>query len=1261
MKNNLLTTLSLFMVFVFTAGLQAENIKYGENWGKQGFNLVQSKTTNANVVFSVNEFNMDLMQINDENMHVLSMPGVMLPNEVGAPNLPGNGKFIAIPQGAKAVLEIVSMQTETYQNINVVPSHNIPFETSDDPLIYEKNPEIYNTNGYYPAEPVKLSEISQLRGVDFVILGITPFQYNPVTKELIVYKNIEVNVRFEGGTGQFGDNRVRSRWWDPILSDNLLNYNILPKIDYAKRFADNAANSDDDECEYIIISPDGADYQAWADSLRKFRSEQGILTKVFTLTEVGGNSTTAIEAFINNAYNSWSEPPAACLLLGDYGYSATNNILSPIHNNYCASDNIYADVTGNNLPEVVFARMTANNNDQLTTMVTKCLDYERTPPTSMSYYGKPITACGWQTERWFQICAESCGGFWNNELGKSTERINAIYSGTPGSTWSTAQNTSTVVNYFGPNGQGYIPATPNTLGGWTGGNSTMINNAIENGSFMMLHRDHGNTTLWGEPAYSTVNIGQLDNDELVFVFSINCLTGKYNMSGECFAEKFHRHTKNGHNAGAVGIIAASETSYSFVNDTYVWGMFDNMWPDFMPDYTTTPASRGVLPAFGNAAGKIHLAASSWPYNTGNKVVTYHLFHHHGDAFQVIHYDMPQDISMTHPSSFAPGTSSITMTATPGTLIGISMDGELIGSGTAAMGSVTIPLTTTLQVGDIVKIVGTNQNFKRYEALVPVEDMLVATFSADTTQVCTGGMVNFFDQSIGDPTEWEWTFEGGTPETSTVQYPTDIEYTAAGSFDVTLKVTNQYSTDTHTWENYINVYNEATPTIDIQADHAEICTGDQVMIIATCINQGENPLYEWYVNAMLIVDINDTIYLDNLADGDVIHCDMTSSRPCVTQPTVTSNDITMIVHDYVAVDVAINTPTTDVCEGNEVVFTATPSNPGANPIYTWYVNGNVAGDNSDTFTTTTITDQDVVSCELNSSEFCTTGNPAVSNNITMTVLPSEIVSVSIDATATTLCEGETVTFTATPVNPGATPMYEWKLNGNTVGTDSDTYTTDALLDQDVVICEMYADHDCSVPNPAASNAITMNIDMLPVQPDVPDGPSQVDTYVTLTSDYTVPVVAHADGYDWKVEPVGASSSILVQDNIVTVTWEQTFIGAATVNVYGTNACGNGPVSANFTVNVENSQSIIDLVNGVGIQVYPNPNNGNFSIELNSKTSININIKVINSIGDAVYAQESITVNGKFNKQINLSEFAEGVYFLMIESGGQVIQKPVVIQK
>ncbi len=165
------------------------------------------------------------------------------------------------------------------------------------------------------------------------------------------------------------------------------------------------------------------------------------------------------------------------------------------------------------------------------------------------------------------------------------------------------------MNVFGPNGLDYIPSSPSALGNWSGGNNGDILDALNNGSFMLQHRDHGFEQGWGEPAFSNSDINNLTNTDLTFIFSVNCLTGKYNMSGECFTEKFHRHTYNGENAGALGLIAASEVSYSFVNDTYVWGMYDYLWPDFLPQYGSAVDNVGFFPAFANAAGKYFLNSS----------------------------------------------------------------------------------------------------------------------------------------------------------------------------------------------------------------------------------------------------------------------------------------------------------------------------------------------------------------------------------------------------------------------------------------------------------------------------------------------------------------------------------------------------------------------------------------------------------------------------------------------------------------------------
>jgi len=201
---------------------------------------------------------------------------------------------------------------------------------------------------------------------------------------------------------------------------------------------------------------------------------------------------------------------------------------------------------------------------------------------------------------------------------------------------------------------------------------------------------------------------------LCLYFSINCLTGKFNNSSECFAEAMHRYEHR-----ALGIIAASELSYSFVNDTYVWGMYDAMWPQFMPDYGAGPSnSDWIYPCFGNSAGKIFLESSSWPYNTANKEVTYNLFHHHGDAFSTVYSEMPQSLTIIHDPVLLSALDYFTIIADVGSLIGLTVDGELIGAGQGTGVPLDIPIIQQMP-GEVIEVTVTKQNYYRYTALVDV--------------------------------------------------------------------------------------------------------------------------------------------------------------------------------------------------------------------------------------------------------------------------------------------------------------------------------------------------------------------------------------------------------------------------------------------------------------------------------------------------------------------------------------------------------------
>lgn len=86
-----------------------------------------------------------------------------------------------------------------------------------------------------------------------------------------------------------------------------------------------------------------------------------------------------------------------------------------------------------------------------------------------------------------------------------------------------------------------------------------------------------------------------------------------------------------------------------------------------------------------------------------------------------------------------------------------------------------------------------------ESLPPVADFFTWTRDIDITDV-----VDFYDNSSFSPNSWEWFFEGGNPEVSFEQNPGGIQYSASGSFLVSLTVSNGHGTSTIIKNRYINI-------------------------------------------------------------------------------------------------------------------------------------------------------------------------------------------------------------------------------------------------------------------------------------------------------------------------------------------------------------------------------------------------------------------------------------------------------------------------
>lgn len=119
---------------------------------------------------------------------------------------------------------------------------------------------------------------------------------------------------------------------------------------------------------------------------------------------------------------------------------------------------------------------------------------------------------------------------------------------------------------------------------------------------------------------------------------------------------------------------------------------------------------------------------------------------------------------------------------------------------------------------------------------------VAAFNSSSSTVCEGQSIAFFDASTNTPTSWNWTFPGGTPGTSASQNPV-ITYNTAGTYAVTLTVTNAYGNDTKTITGYVTVNAcPPPPAANFSGSPTTVCVGGSVSF--TDLTTGSPTNWQW---------------------------------------------------------------------------------------------------------------------------------------------------------------------------------------------------------------------------------------------------------------------------------------------------------------------------------------------------------------------------------------------------------------------------------
>ena len=131
----------------------------------------------------------------------------------------------------------------------------------------------------------------------------------------------------------------------------------------------------------------------------------------------------------------------------------------------------------------------------------------------------------------------------------------------------------------------------------------------------------------------------------------------------------------------------------------------------------------------------------------------------------------------------------------------------------------------------------------------------AAFTTASTTIPIGCPIDFTDQSTGVPTYFQWTFQGATPTTSTLKNPTGILYNTPGTYQVKLKVWNEFGADSLTKLSYINVSSTLLPVADFTADKFVLCSTDVVQFTDKSTNCPS--IWNWQFTPNTVSFLNST--------------------------------------------------------------------------------------------------------------------------------------------------------------------------------------------------------------------------------------------------------------------------------------------------------------------------------------------------------------------------------------------------------------------
>jgi len=551
-KTLLLSFILLFSTIPSLTGLSNQSLRSTQMpYEKNLFKVNNLDENSIEINLELDDFKFEKLDTEYGYFTSVSIDGFSYILNEGQAKLPCIRRLIEIPFGSNYEIKIKSLIWDegSLQEFGM-PERIIPSQQSIEKIPSSQNEflideDYYNINSFLPADNIEIADSGNIRSRNFFLIEICPVKYKPINGQLRLLRSCELVISLENtDLDKTYENieRYSSSAYEKVFGELFENYGFYEK-GLLKR---------EQEGMLFIV------YDSFTDEIQDLvdlKDDMGYDTTVTKTSDIpGGPSKENIKAYIQDAYDTWTIPPTYVLLVGDTGQVPTY----PGTTGPGAADLYFVTVDGSDfIPDIFIGRFPGSTELEIEAMVEKTVYYQEASFPSDDWIKKGA------------FIASSDHG----QLAEETHNY-------------------VIDNFLDPNGY-----TCDKIYEASGGSTTDISTALNEGRSLCVYSGHGYSYGWSCVSFGQTDIQNLNNNGMYpFVCSHACSTNTFEI-GECFGETWVREEDK----GALAFWGASDSTYWDEDDILERATFQS-WREDGFDWIGGMTDMGLMYLYENYSG-----------------------------------------------------------------------------------------------------------------------------------------------------------------------------------------------------------------------------------------------------------------------------------------------------------------------------------------------------------------------------------------------------------------------------------------------------------------------------------------------------------------------------------------------------------------------------------------------------------------------------------------------------------------------------------